>query len=347
MLHVMSLPESSHPAMPSRNRIGRFHITRELGRGVLNTVYLGHDPIADRQVAIKTFHLELSLQQRRMQERQLINEARAAGRLSHPHIVTIFEASVEGPETYLVMEHLEGSALSTLLSAGRTFEFDVIATICSKLAGALDHAHRHKVVHRDIKPANIFMIDGHQPKLVDFGIARTPNHFAVHVTSADNPNTLFCNNLLGTPNYMSPEQASGERVDHRTDIYSLGAVMYQMLTGRTPFDAVETDTLLQLIKHKIPDQPHKLNATVPKALSRIAMKAMNKQPDKRYQHAADMMLDIKRYLADGKLTRRRLRMALSESEVQRRVPYFLTQRSALHLCCAALIGAIAMWLLLH
>ncbi len=347
MPHVMSLLDSSRTAMPSRNRIGRFHITRELGRGTLNTVYLGHDPITDRQVAIKSFHLELSSQQRRIQERQLINEARATARLSHPHIVTIFEASIEGPETYLVMEHLEGSTLSTLLNAGHTFEFDVIAAICFKLASALDHAHRHNVVHRDIKPANIFLVDCHQPKLVDFGIARAPNRIAVHVVPTDHPNTLFCDNLLGTPNYMSPEQGSGERVDHRTDIYSLGAVLYQMLTGRTPFDAVETDTLLHLIKHKIPDPPHALNATIPKALSRIAMKAMNKQPDKRYQHAADMMLDLKRYLADGKLARRRLRTAMSTPEARHMVSCTLTPHSVLLLCCAAFSGALAMWLMLR
>ena len=343
----MSLHASSTPAMPSRNRIGRFHITRELGRGTLSTVYLGHDPIIDRTVAIKTFHCNLSPQQRRMQDRQLINEARATARLSHPHIVTIFEASIEGPETYLVMEHLEGSALSTLLNTGHNFEFDGIAAICSKLAGALDHAHRHHVVHRDIKPANIFLVDDHQPKLIDFGIARAPNRVAVHIASSDNPNTLFCNNLLGTPNYMSPEQGSGQRVDHRTDIYSLGAVMYQMLTGRTPFHAVETDTLLELIKNNIPEQPHALDARIPKALSRIAMKAMSKQPNKRYQHAADMMLDIRRYLAASTLSRRQLRMALSEPEARHATAGMPTLRSVLLLCCAALGTALAIWLLLR
>lgn len=343
----MSLPDFSRTAMPSRNRIGRFLITGELGRGTLSTVYQGHDPVIDRPVAIKTSHCDLSPQQRRLQDRQLLNEARATARLSHPHIVTIFEASVEGPETYLVMEHLEGSALSSLLDVGRPFEFDVIAAICAKVAGALDHAHRHDVVHRDIKPANIFLVDDHRPKLVDFGIARAPNRVAVHVACTDNPDTLFCNNLLGTPNYMSPEQGSGENVDHRTDIYSLGAVMYQMLTGRTPFHAIETDALLELIRNKIPDQPHVLDATIPKALSRIAMKAMHKQPDKRYQHAADMRFDIKRYLVHRKLARRRLRMALRTPAARHPATGKLTLHSALLLCCAALSGAFVMWLLLR
>jgi len=342
----MNPSESPLTAKPSRNRIGRFHLIRELGRGALSTVYLGHDPVIDRAVAVKAFHREPA-PQHHMQDRQLINEARAAGRLSHPHIVTIFEASNEGPDTYIVMEHLEGSALSTLLGNGHEFAFDVTAAICAKLASALDHAHSHHVVHRDINPANIFLVDAHQPKLVDFGIARAPNRLPARVVSADNPDTLSCYNLLGTPNYMSPEQGSAQRVDHRTDIYSLGAVMYRMLTGRTPFEAVDTDALLQQIKYKMPQQPHALNAAIPKALSRIAMKAMHKQPHKRYQHAADMLLDIRRYLADGKLTRRRLRMALREPEVQHDVLPFLTLRSTLHLGCAVLGGAVAMWYLLR
>lgn len=343
----MSLPDPPRSATPSRNRIGRFHITRELGRGTLSTVYLGHDPVIDRTVAIKAFHRDLVAQTRRMQDRQLINEARAAGRLSHPHIVTIFEASSEGPETYIAMEYLQGSALSTLLDAGHAFGYEAIATICWKLADAIDHAHRHDVVHRDIKPANIFLVGDHQPKLVDFGIARAPNRLGSSIVSTDNPETLFCNNLLGTPNYMSPEQAGGHPVDRRTDIYSLGAVMYQMLTGRTPFQAIETDTLLQLIAAKVPESPRDLNPAIPKALSRIVMKAMNRQEDKRYQDAGDMTRDIKRYLIDGKRTRRRQRMETIDSERSgtgngARNPAIQT---ALLAVCAALSFAIAVLLL--
>ncbi|MEB0134826.1 serine/threonine-protein kinase [Actimicrobium sp. CCC2.4] len=337
----MSLSDTARPPMPSRHRIGRYHLTRELGRGTLSTVYLGHDPVIDRAVAIKALHHAPASPGRRRQESQLINEARATGRLSHPHIVTIFEASSEGPDTYIAMEYLKGSALSTLLAAGHRFEFDAIATICWKLADALDHAHHHDVVHRDIKPANIFLVGDHQPKLVDFGIARVPDRAG----SSDNPETLFCHNLLGTPNYMSPEQASGQQVDHRTDLYSLGVVMYQMLTGQTPFQAVETAALLQLIASATPARPHALNTSIPRTLSRIAMKAMHKQADKRYQDAGELARDLKRYLVYGKRTRRRLRMGLSESgdgTTHRRTRLL---QSALLASCAALTGAVAVLLL--
>jgi serine/threonine protein kinase len=337
----MSPSDTASPTTPSRHRIGRFHLTRELGRGTLSTVYLGHDPIIGRAVAIKALHHEPASPARRRQESQLINEARATGRLSHPHIVTIFEASSEGPDTYIAMEYLQGSALSTLLAAGHRFEFEAIATICWKLADALDHAHHHDVVHRDIKPANIFLVDDYQPKLVDFGIARAPNRPG----SSDNPETLFCHNLLGTPNYMSPEQAGGQRVDHRTDLYSLGVVMYQMLTGQTPFQAIETDALLQLIAGTTPGQPHALNPAIPKALSRIAMKAMHKQADKRYQDAAEMTRDLKRYLIHGKRTRRRLRMGLSESGYATPDRRTLLLQSALLASCAVLTGVVAVLLL--
>lgn len=290
---------------PMINRIGRFHIIRELGRGTVGSVYLGHDPIIDRSVAIKTFNPRLTANEKKRYEQHFINEARAAGRLSHPNIVTIFDASSEGGATYIAMEYLQGLELNKLLEGGNRFTPDEVALIVRRIADALNYAHENGVIHRDIKPANIFMLGDNQPKVVDFGIARAPNRVSDQPAQIGQPYTLFRNNLLGTPNYMSPEQALGQPVDLRTDIYSLGAVMYEMLTGSKPFKAHSTGQLLEMITHKIPHAPHLIDPGVPVMLSHIAMKAMSKRIEKRYQHAGEMALDIKRYALTEKRSRRR------------------------------------------
>lgn len=293
------------PVPPATSRIGRFYVTRELGRGSTATVYLGHDPIVDRDIAIKTFHANIAAAARKPTEQQLINEARAAGRLAHPHIVTIYEASSEGGTTYVAMEYLQGRELNKILNGGHRFSTDDVASIAWKIADALDHAHKNGVIHRDIKPANIFIVDDHQPKIVDFGIARAPNRIAEPSAHADQPVTLFRDNLLGTPNYMSPEQAMGRDVDSRTDIYSLGAVMYEMLTGRTPFHSKGTEQLLEMIAYKAPPAPHEIDPSIPMTLSQVTMRAMSKRPEKRYQQAEDMVLELKRYLTRERRARQR------------------------------------------
>jgi serine/threonine protein kinase len=299
-----SYSPSRTPDIPVINRIGRFHIIRELGRGTVGSVYLGHDPIIDRSVAIKTFNPGLTLNEKKKYEQHFINEARAAGRLSHSNIVTIFDASSEGGVTYIAMEYLQGSELKKLLDSGSRFSPDEVASIVRRIADALSYAHKNGVIHRDIKPANIFLLDGSQPKLVDFGIARAPNRISDRQAQINQPYTLFRNNLLGTPNYMSPEQAAGQAVDLRTDIYSLGAVMYEMLTGSKPYKAHDTDQLLEMIKHKVPRAPHLFDPDIPVMLSHIALKAMSKRIENRYQQAGEMALDIKRYVLKEKRDRR-------------------------------------------
>lgn len=306
---MISIVSNKNVKIPGR--IGRFVISREIGRGMIGAVYVGHDPVMDRDVAIKTFNPSLSAQARREHDQHFVNEARAAGRLSHPHIVTIFEASSEAPDNYLAMEWLRGRELGSMLAEGYEFALDDVASIIWKLSDALDYAHKQQVIHRDIKPSNIFIVGNHQPKLVDFGIARAPNRASEQLATDDAPFTLFRNNLLGTPNYMSPEQATGREVDERTDIYSLGAVMFEMLTGTKPFQSRDTDKLLNMIAYKAPPKPHELNAAIPIALSRIVMKAMSKQVDNRYQQAGEMTADLKRYLVDGKRARRNLKMMMN------------------------------------
>lgn len=301
-------------------------------------MYLGHDPVIDRQVAIKTFNPRLTPVEKKQYEQQLINEARAAGRLSHPHIVTIFDASCEGGTSYIAMEYLQGSELGKRLETGDRFNWDDVAAIIWKIADALEYAHKNGVIHRDIKPSNIFMV-GDQPKVVDFGIARSPNRVSGKPLDSQ-PFTLFRNNLLGTPNYMSPEQALGQPVDARTDIYSLGAVMYEMLAGCKPFKSSDNTKLLHLIAHKNPPAPHALDAGVPLILSQIAMKAMSKRPEKRYQRAEEMAQDIKRYMVNEKRSRKRQRGALASGQSKPAADP-LTRTEIFWLACVAGLAVLA------
>lgn len=296
----------SSDSSPGLSRVGRFYVTRELGRGTTGCVYLGHDPVVGRDIAIKTLNPRLTFAERNRKACQLINEARAAGRLAHPHIVTVYDASSEGTTPYIAMEYLQGQELHRILASGRRYKPDEVASIAWKLADALDHAHRNQVIHRDIKPSNIFLISDDHPKLMDFGIARAPNRMGDSDGESDPGYTMFRpNSPLGTPNYMSPEQAQGKPADERSDIYSLGAVMFEMLTGRTPFEAEDTDALLQQIAFRAPPIPFEIDPNIPHRLSHIVMKAMSKRPEKRYQDAQKMALEIKRFLLRERRDRRR------------------------------------------
>lgn len=298
--------ESAATPVPAVSRIGRFYVLRELGRGTTACVYLAHDPVIGRDIALKAFNPRLTPSERAKYERQFINEARAAGMLSHPHIVTIHDACIEHNAPYIAMEYLQGRELETLLGNGHRFKPDEVASIIRKLAEALDHAHRRQVIHRDVKPANIFMVGDLQPKLVDFGIAQAPNRVPQHDESGSGIQPS--NGVAGTPNYMSPEQALGKNLDARTDIYSLGAVMYEMLTGCKPFQSDDTEKLLHLAASKAPRAPNEVDPRVPIVLSDIAMKAMSKRPEHRYQTAQAMALDLKRYLVGERRARRRMKL---------------------------------------
>ncbi len=342
-LTAPSLQPAAH-AMPTR--IGRFSIKQELGRGSIGVVYLAHDPIIDRDVALKTFRNRMSLVEKKQYEQQFINEARAAGRLAHSNIVTIYEATSEGDWTYIAMEYLQGRELSKMMNGGHRFTPDDVASISWKIADALEHAHKNGVIHRDIKPANIFLVTDHQPKIVDFGIARAPNRVPGANQKAEEPYTLFHDNILGTPNYMSPEQALGLAVDVRTDIYSLGAVMYEMLTFRKPFHAVDTDKLLQQIAFKAAPEPHMIEGDVPTWLSHIVAKAMSKKPEKRYQTAEEMALDIKRHLTRTRREHERVPKT-ERAEQSANAPEFEKSRLFWPICgvlVAASIVAYSMWL---
>lgn len=286
-------------------RVGRFSVTDKLGKGASGTVFLGHDPVIDRAVAIKILGPVVGVADKKLREQHFINEARAAGRLSHPNIVTIYDASNEGGTTFIAMEFLPGQDLRELMAGGKRFDIIEIASIISKVAEALAYAHDNGVIHRDIKPANIFILPNNQPKVVDFGIARAPNRILDE--SGHPAQTLFNNNIMGTPNYMSPEQAMGQQVNALTDVYSLGAVMYEMLTQQKPFQSHDIDKLLHQIAHKAPKLPSEISPNVPEKLSHIVMKAMQKDPVLRYAGAAEMAHALNKFLArDKRLKRKRL-----------------------------------------
>jgi len=282
------------PGMAPIKKVGRFLLYRELGRGAIGTVYFGHDPVIDRDVAIKIFHNLPTAQDKKQRDQIFMNEARAAGRLSHPNIITIFDAATEGNVSFIAMEYLQGQDLRQFMADDKPLPYLFVAQMMQKIAEGLEYAHNEGVIHRDIKPANIFITETMQTKLVDFGIAR-----AVKREADDNNEhhaTLFNNNILGTPNYMSPEQAQARPVDKLTDVYSLGAVMYEVLLRQKPFQSRDMDTLLHMIINKQIKAPHEINPEIPLTLSRIVMKAMSKQPEKRYQSASEMAVELRRYV---------------------------------------------------
>lgn len=307
MIQNVHQPSQTPASKSPMRRIGRFTITDKLGSGSNGNVLLGHDPIIDRAVAIKILNNPGTGADFKQREQQFINEARAAGRLSHPNIVTIYDASTEGGTTFIAMEFLQGKDIRAILGEGKHFDYIEAANIAYKVAGALSFAHSQGVIHRDIKPANIFLVENNQPKVVDFGIARVPNRT---LDENGQPQTLFKNNIMGTPNYMSPEQASSQPVTPLTDIYSLGAVMYEMLTNQKPFSASDFDKLLYNITHKTPKSPDLINREVPEKLAHIVMKAMQKKPQRRYQSAAEMALALNKFLAREKRHRRSARSPL-------------------------------------
>ncbi|MBV8635510.1 MAG: serine/threonine protein kinase [Burkholderiaceae bacterium] len=348
---MMPLPARSSPSAQSSNRVSRFYIIREIGSGAAGTVYVARDPVVDRNVAIKISRVRSNPAEKKQYDQQLINEARAAGRLSHPNIITIFEAGSDNGNSYIAMEYLQGAVLGRRMEGGDTFTPDEVVAIAAKLADALAHAHKNGVIHRDINPSNIFLSDDKQPKIFDFGIARAPNRLSEDADD-DEPVTLFQNNLLGTPNYMSPEQAQGKQVDHLTDLYSLGAVMYEMLTQRKPFQGETTEALLEAVAYKAPTAPHELNSAVPVGLSQIVLKAMSKRPEKRYQSAEEFLHDLNRYLG---LNKRHSKPAVQapEPEPEAVKPAKQDKPAASRAPIAAIVafvvgaGLASAWFLLH
>ncbi len=268
-------------------KLGRYEILSELGKGAMGIVYKAVDPLIDRIVAIKTINLNLSGDEIAGFVERFNREAKSAGRLNHPNIVTIYDVGRTDDTAFIAMEHLEGQELKKIIASKQILQPDRIAEITAQVADALAFAHDHGVVHRDIKPANIMILRNGIVKIMDFGIA---------MTSAGSQTQAGI--ILGSPKYMSPEQISGKAVDGRSDIFSLGALLYELLTGISAFgrgsDSTLTSTMYQVI-NEIPNLPTTINPSIPAAFDYIVSKALAKKPEERYPSAREMADDLRNF----------------------------------------------------
>ena len=264
--------------------LGRYELTAELGKGAMGVVYKALDPMLGRTVAIKTINMEEAEQDGQAEyEARLYQEARAAGSLNHPNVVIIHDIGKSNNLVYMAMEYVEGSELRDMLLEGQPLAPGKALDIAAQVADGLAYAHEHQVVHRDIKPANIMITPQGRAKIADFGIARMRSNQTRTQTGV----------ILGSPKYLSPEQVVGKRADHRSDIFSLGVILYQMLTGVTPFNGENISALMYQITNHAPPPPSSVNARVPIMLDYIVAKALAKMPDERYQTAPEFAGDLR------------------------------------------------------
>jgi len=265
------------PSFDRGNHIGRYEVVALLGEGAMSRVYRAHDPDIGRTVAIKVLREELLGDSAYVA--RFLREARSAGALVHPNIVTVFDVGEVDGTPYIAMECVEGEPLSKRLRTGRRFSAREAVSVAQQIADALDFAHRNGVVHRDIKPSNVlFTADSGRVKLVDFGIA--------HIDAIDDEERTRTGAIIGTPRYMSPEQAAGGEVGARSDLFSLGVIFYEMLGGKCPFDARNTTALLLQITTKDPQPIRKLAPQTPVGSGRIVGRLLNKEPGRRFQCGA-------------------------------------------------------------
>src|SRR5436190_10348949 len=258
-------------------KLGRYVIESELGRGAMGVVYKALDSVLQRSVAVKTVNISLERDHADKYEARFYQEAKAAGGLNHPNIVTIHDVGKAGNVVFMAMEYIEGVELRTLIGEGHPLALPQALSIASQVAEGLAYAHKRGVVHRDIKPANIMVVANGPVKITDFGIARMRG-------SGDLTQTGM---LLGSPKYMSPEQVIGKRADHRSDIFSLGVILYEMLCGSAPFNGENITALMYQTVNFVPPSPSTLASTVPPMLDHIVAKMLAKTVEDRYQDAAE------------------------------------------------------------
>ena len=264
--------------------LGRYKVLKELGRGSMGVVYLGKDPTIQRFVAIKTMRLDEIDDHDKLQEvkTRFFREAESTGRLSHPNIVTIFDAGEEDDLGYIAMEMLQGTTLKQWSRKPNLLPLEKMIPILATVADAMDYAHQQGVVHRDIKPANIMLTTDEVVKIMDFGIAKM-------ATSSKTQTNI----VLGTPTYMSPEQISGKKVDGRSDIFSLGVVMFELLTGRPPFTADNVSALLFAITHTPHLSVKAIRPDVSPIVKEILDRALQKDPALRYRRAGEFAAELR------------------------------------------------------
>jgi eukaryotic-like serine/threonine-protein kinase len=270
--------EPSAAMPPAPTQIGRFEVRSEIGRGSNGVVYAAFDPVLGREVAIKAIPLAADNQVRRRAEASFLQEAKSAAGLNHPGIVTVFDAGKTETAAYIAMERLYGHDLHDWLSTRPKLAPKSIASMMARVADAVHYAHRRGVIHRDLKPSNIFLTRDMKPKVLDFGVA----------LAQYTGDTQRTRQLIGTPNYMSPEQALGRELDGRSDVFSMGSILYELLTGQRAFDGNHVEETLSRVASQPPTPIYQLNPEVPAELIEIVQRAMAKDASDRFQSAAEM-----------------------------------------------------------
>jgi eukaryotic-like serine/threonine-protein kinase len=277
--------------MDTVTKAGRYEIVGELGRGAMGVVYKAVDPVIGRTVAVKT--IRLSEEGTGLSRPELLTrfqtEARAAGLLTHPNIVVVFDAGEEDGLYYITMELVEGKSLQALIDGGHGFPLPRTLRIMEQTCSALQFAHERNVVHRDIKPANLMLTADDTVKVTDFGTAKILQFGTMQQTS----------HVMGTPSYMSPEQVKGRAVDGRSDIFSLGVMLYEMVTNEKPFPGQNITTVIYKIVNEDPVPPRQIDPSIHPGMSGIVMKALAKEPDQRYQSCREMLEDLRHYRSLG------------------------------------------------
>ena len=268
--------------------IGKYAVEREIGRGASSTVYLGYDPFHRRRVAIKQIHAHLLTDpdQIARYRRHLHKEAAVSGKLNHPHIVRLLDADIDADPPYLVLEYVEGQSLSSFTTIDRALSVPQVLDLAFKCCGALEHANDNGLVHRDIKPANLILQSNGVVKVTDFGTALS--------MSADTTQVM---GLVGSPSYMSPEQVREQDCTYQSDMFSLAVVMYELLTGRRPFEGETDFATMYRINTEQPSPPSLLRAELPAGVDDVVMRALAKKPQERYSKwsdFADALLSVSR-----------------------------------------------------
>ncbi|MEE9502139.1 MAG: serine/threonine-protein kinase [Candidatus Aminicenantaceae bacterium] len=284
-------------------KIGKYKIVGELGRGAMGIVYKAVDPDINREVAIKLIRFDMISDDSEKEEaaKRFIKEAQSAGNLEHPNIITIYEVGREDNQTFIVMQYVDGESLKQVISSGKKFSPTEVVDLMMCMCDALDLAHQNKIVHRDIKPGNILLDNQGRPYIADFGVAR------MEMSPMTQSGTI-----VGTPSYMSPEQIQGIRVDARADIFSLGVIIYEMLTGKRPFEGDHITTIVYKIMNEEPISIKEMKRDLPEGLEHVIKKALAKDPKKRYQSCKELAADLKN---TGEWSERTISSGLQRSEV--------------------------------
>lgn len=267
-------------------KLGRFEVLREIGKGAMGVVYLAHDPRIDRKIAIKMISIPpgVSAEEAREARHRFVREAQAAGKLAHPNIITIYDVVEDPQRTYIAMEYIDGVTLEAFTRPGSLLPLSKVLSVITQACSALDYAHKSQVIHRDIKPANLMLVKGDLLKVTDFGLAKKPD-----------ANLTQAGVLIGTPNYMSPEQISGKPMDGRSDFFSLGVVLYELITGERPFGGDTISTIIYRILYDEPRPPRIVNEKLPPAFDQLLKRALAKEPADRFQSGAEFADALSNY----------------------------------------------------